>query len=1435
MLFSQLNELFHHFRLTLSLTVILVMLGAVGFVVISKEEDPHLANRYGSITVIYPGADSEKIQSNVMVPLEKKLRTITSIKIIETRIRSQFSYMYIELKDNVTDIEKEWNEIDRILSEQRLKFPRGVSDVKLDRDAIDLEAIIVSIQGVTDSLTLGREGLKFKQYLESISGVREVKMHGDPKIGMDIDVDSVELARRGLTLGQLIQQVERSNLHLSAGSYEGQSPFVQLMVKNSIDDVNDLRALPILYPRMTAAPLGEIAKIQYGVKKNQDSRARVNGDEAIILGLVPEHPMDIIRWGESVKNSITNYQKNNPHLKLSYITYQPSRTLDRINDLAISLLEGMVLVIVVLGLWMGWRIGLVVALSVPMISMIGFGVYYLGGGVLHQISLAALLLSLGQFIDNVTVIAEGTQRRIDEGKNSVEAALETARQFKIPMIFATGTAVASFLPLLSSEGATAEFTIAIPIIAVITLLVSYFFSIYTTPLFCALLLRPQTKRQKIHVSNILLEKIYAHPKMIVLGTAIIFLLSATGLVFVKKEFFPGADRNEFTLTLEMPEGTSIEDTDRYARLIESELKQRKDLLQFSTYVGQTTPYYYYSVRPETNISHVAEFLLTTKDFARNLEVANSIITKVRTKLPASARISHRQLKQGAPVKADIEFEVYGDNLKELSDFAHEFISHNKRLEGAVNIRTSAPLFVPSIKVELKEEEALEKNFDRNQLALNILAFTQGIEISHYFDDGERLPMRISLTDSGQNKNWERTSRLKIIPTTYRDYSLAELTKTKELHTPTVIDRKNGRMMISILADLVPGYGFNQVGPVIETNLHKAISHKNWEIKVAGQEGESSTANLAILRALPFGLILLLVCLLLEFRSFRKLLLVMISVGLVSLGVTPGLLIGNQPFGFMSLLGILALVGIVVNNAILIIEAIEEVKITEPDLTLAIRKALLLRTRPILMTTIMTLLGLLPLAFENSTLWPPMAWAMISGLVISTVMSLFFLPASYELLFQREGISGIRKSVAVVIASFTLLIPMSWAREYDLAELINQADQTDQWIANENLNQADEFESKGIWRSAFLPKLSGSVERVMNDRVLFLEGGSGLIPYGRIAYNVGGLILEQPIIHPGTMFYGFSSVEKKAQAQKETRSFENEKIRLDLLIGGLSILQILEQIDLQKKLIENLNLQYKEVERLFRQGKTGRSDLAKIEVEQVKISRLIIELQERQNEIKEKIRIHFSDFETVKLKSINFFAQKDDPFFQGRSTKGSLRGDIRSVELLISSFEDAYGAAKASYLPRLSLLGRYNNTDQGFLVKNQAWYSLSLQLQWSIFDGGVQMAEKNRYLLQQRAFEHSRRALVREQEAEEKNFSREILRLKADEETYAKTEQKVRMILKDERLYYKVGKITLNQVLETERLWIEQKIKYIDSVFNRWKKGVEYLYSQGIVIDEKIFQ
>ncbi len=1407
--------------------MIFTILGILGFVSIPKEEDPHLKNRFGAIKVIYPGAEPDQIEKKVVAPLEIKLQSITDIKKIETTIRPQYAVLVMELQDGTKDIENSWNEIERELNELKENFPVGVTEAKLDREASQLEAILLSYAVGDDPVELSKGIYEFKNLLESQKGVKEVIVHGDPELGLNVEINSTKLASQGISVASIINIIEQSNRGIPSGVLNNNGDVLQFKSKNSIENVDDLKKLPLLFPRLTAGILSDVSKVELKENKIPNSIVRHNSKRSVVFGLIPEHPIDTLKWGEDISQFVDQFKKSNPRIQLEFVTYQPSRTSERISDLSDSLLLGIISVIVVLGLWMGWRIGMVVALSVPMISIIGFGIYYIGGGVLHQISLAALLLSLGQFIDNVTVIAEGTQRKIDDGEEPVEASKNVADSFKVPMIFATGTAVAAFLPLLSSQGTTSEFTFSIPLIAVITLFVSYFFAIYVTPLLCAFLLKKSSKDVVEKPLPKWVGEIYKKPKLIILVTIVLFIFSGIGFLKVKKEFFPGADRNEFSLIVELPQGKSIFESDKLVKKLETKMDTMNEISSYTSFVGQSTPQYYYSLIVDKRVPHLAEILIKTKDLTKNLQVAEELIKFSKDNFDSQVRVSHKQLMQGPPVKAAIVFDIYGDNLDSLAQFAHDFIIQNKNLKGVQNLRTNAPLMNDSFFVNLNESTALERGFDRNQLSINLLAFSQGVESTYFYVNGERFPIRVSIENKITKDVWDELRQIKVIPSQYKDYSLGEVTNKSIVKTKTSILRKNGKRMIQIMADLNPGFGLNQVSPILLKNILNSLPDKSWSISQGGQVGESDTANLALLRALPLGIIILIGCLLIEFRSFRKLSLVMLSVSLVAVGVTPGLLIGNQPFGFMSLLGILALAGIIVNNSILIIEAIEEARSRGLSVKDSIAKALALRTRPILMTTVMTLLGLLPLAFEKSTLWPPLAWTMISGLIVSTVLSLFFLPACYEILFKKSKIP------VVIFAILFLPIHSGWSKSYDLSEIVQKIEESDQWQAQVSGKIADHYESKSIDRKIFYPKANAFFERTMNDRNLFSGSAAGPVVFGKKSYNVGGVLVEQTLLDPAQMVFGAKASELNALSKSSMKDFENQKLKTQVLIMAIKSTEISYQINLLDQLLMNLRKQLKEVDRLYRQGKTSKSDLIKIEVEQVRVERSKADFIEQQRNIFSGLKIYFEDLESVNQYKLSFFESNLEYLLDKSNIEE--RSDLKSIDFSLASLSKATDASKASYLPKVSLIGRYNNTDQGLIVDNKSWFTLGITVQWSLFDGGAQYFDAKKYTNQRIGLEHQRRSLKKSQSTEQKIFENEFTRLKVDMNSYSLTKKKVLIILDDEQRFYNLGKIPLNQVLETERLSINQQSKYLESVFKIWTFGLENKLSQGIPINDEIFK
>ncbi len=1409
---KKIDLFFPHYRLTIAMTIILTMLGIAAAITIPKEEDPKLLNRNGFIRIVLPGADTEKIEDWIVKPLEAKLLSVSAIKEIETKIRPEISILKIELKSSIKDTDRAWNEVQRELDAQKSKFPASVTDVELERDVMDLESVLISVEA-EDLNILSDEAFRLKTYLEGMSGVKKVRLHGDPEIGMEINVSSERLAKSGLTMPRLIDQVRTKNLSLPSGTFSDLSGMTQLKTKNSLNNIQELKEVPIVYSNLKSGVLADIAQITKSPTPVPHSIVRTNGKRSIIVSITSESPIDIIQWGELIKSKIQNYRPLKNETTLSIVAFQPNRSLVRIKELSTSLIQGMLSVIIILGFWMGWRIGLVVAISVPVISLIGFAFYFIGGGVLHQISMAALLLSLGQFIDNVTVVAESTQRMIEDGIDPVEAASSSAKQFRKPMIFATGTAIAAFLPLLASEGAPAEFTSSIPLIAVITLLISYFFSLQTTPVLCGLILKKSKVKPIIKGAN-WVQKISSKPTLVVAISIVVFILSTVSFFFLPKQFFPGADRNEFSVSLYLPEASSIFQTELFSRDVEKFLLAHPEVTNVTTFIGQSTPHYYYSLMTDERVSNRADFLVSTKSPESNLIITKDLARRFKS-LPPKTYIIPKILNQGPPVEAAVELELFSDNYDQLVAGIHELLNNDLPKE-ASHLRTTAPLPLPSILFDLDETKAAERGFDRNQLALNLAASSQGIDLTYYFENGERFPIRIKQNTKAQ-KFPNSLSDLVAVSTVYQDAKISEFTDLEKGSTPSIIERKNGKRYIRVFSELSPGLGYDSVGAKVTSFIESGLSGQKIEIIQGGQSGESESANLSILRALPLGVMLLIGCLLYEFKSYRKLLLVLISVGFVGVGAFPGILIGGQTFGFTALLGILALIGIVVNNCILIIEAIEEEKEKGISTTEAIRKAIGLRTRPILLTTIMTLAGLLPLALENSTLWPPMAWAMMSGLVISTFFCLITLPEIYRRIF--------------ISLSFFILISHTEASTMSLKQLVIAVENSDSAQSAQSQFDAAESSKEAIFREAWAPKLSGSVERVMNDRDLFVASAFGPAPYGKNSYNLGGIELRQPILSLSTISGKLPAKKAEAEATKFMATMDIETTKFQSIVMALGILEIDEVVKLYEELLLNLKQQRKETQRLLPQGRTDPSDLVKVDVELVQVERNIANLSQKQFTLLNNLKTIIPDVDKIQPVSheILIKGSKENNGAEKKKFWG-----ISLVEKSIQAKEFGADALSYSYLPQVDLVAKYQNTEQGFLVNQTNWYSISIQLRWNIYDGGINLKKKQAML-----------ARIRSQSHELANFKRQnahsVLNLETEEEksqndilAFQQNSQKLKGVLIKERQFYQNGKVPLSQVLDTERLLIEQQQNYLRSIYQLARSRIEKNFQLGFKFDGEEF-
>jgi multidrug efflux pump subunit AcrB len=1006
---SLLEPLLQRRRLVLTTGLLMAAAGLLSWFTMPREEDPRLASRVGMIITVYPGAEATAIERQVLEPLEDELGEVEAVKTISATARTGVLITNIQLRDATEgeEVIEAWADVEDAIDRAQREFPDGVLEPELTDDLMARqEGVVLAITGSEDLFELDDAAELVERRLLAIPTVSSIERIGAPDEQVVIELDDTEARRLGIDPLMLSSQLQSRNVTTPGGTLRVGERTVNVLPRGEFRDIDELRTTPIVLPSGAAVELGAVARVRRANSEPAKSLMRRNGQTAVGLGVIARSGIDTVSYGADVRAALADVAEEIAPLTVQEVTFQPDRVEGRLADLSESLLIGIGIVIAILFLAMGVRLGAVVGSIVPVVAFASLAVYAMGGGILHQISIAALVLALGLLVDNAIVMSEAIQVRIDSGMPRLEAALASTKELALPLGAATGTTLAAFVPMLMSAGPTGEFTRAIPVVIMLTIATSYVFAITFTPALASIILRPTVEpgaetRWSRFIGRVA-PLVHARPVLVIV--AAFGLVGGSGALagFVPAQFFPEGDRNQIVVGLELPEGTHIEATNAAARTMEAALQERPDVVEVATFVGRSTPQFYYNLNRKPNAPHVAQIIVVT-DSVQSVDAVQKWARTEGRRLVVDAEIEATKLAQGPPLVAPIEVRIYEDDLEELRESAEAVTRELRDISGAIEVRHDLGLGAPALEYEVDDAIAGRNRLAREQVALALLGETSGVPAGEYRADAEPQPIVIRSTAG------ERTPAQSLLTTDVNApgqpaVPLAQVARESVSFRPASIRHRNRKRVATVTAQLEPGVAFSDVLATLEPALSNSptleANDSDWEF--GGAAEGSGEANTAILMAAPIGLMLLLFFLLAEFNSFRRVGIILATVPLAATGVVPGLLIFGQPFGFMSLLGLLALVGIVVNNAIVLIDRIDSGRAEGLSLEDAVTDAVKVRARPILLTTATTVAGLLPLLVSNTTLWPPLASAMTSGLIASTLLTLAVVPSLYRILFGREA-------------------------------------------------------------------------------------------------------------------------------------------------------------------------------------------------------------------------------------------------------------------------------------------------------------------------------------------------------------------------------------------------------------------------------------------------
>ncbi len=1025
-----------HAALTRYLMVVLMLLGLAAYFQLGQDEDPPFTFRAMVVRTYWPGATAQQVAEQVTDKLERTLQEVPYADKIRSYSKPGESQIIFQIKDSskASEVANVWYSVRKKIGDMRGSLPGGVQGPFFNDDFGDVYGVIYALEADGfDYAELKTAADDVRQQLLRVPDVAKVELFGvqDEKIFVEI---SQRQAQLGLDLNQVLGQLNQQNAVESAGAVQTPLDVLNVRVAGQFGALDQLKAMPIRGSSGNQLRLGDIADVKRGYSDPPGVKVRHQGKEVIALGVSMTRGGDIIALGKSLDSLRDRLGKSLPAgITLVQVQDQPTAVKTSVNEFVKVLIEAVLIVLAVsfislglhkrdnaahLPLWRRYYIdmrpGLVVGITIPLVLAMTFLAMDYWNIGLHKISLGSLIIALGLLVDDAIIAVEMMVRKMEEGYDKVRAATFAYEVTAMPMLTGTLITAVGFLPIGLAKSVTGEYTFAIFAVTVIALVLSWFVSVYFVPYLGTLLLKakplPASGSHEEHFDSAFykgfrrtLNWCVEHRWLTIGATVLIFALGIVGMGKVQQQFFPDSSRPEIMVDVWFPEGTSFAANEATTRRVEQRLMQEAGVNTVSTWVGSGVPRFYLpldQVFPQTNVS---QFIVVPKD----LKVRESL----RVKLPAllatefpEVRGRVKLLPNGPPVPYPVQFRVVGTDplvLRERADEVKAVMRENANTRG-VNDNWNESIKV--VRLEIDQAKARALGVSSQSIAQTSRIVLSGSTVGQ-FREGDKLidivlrqPLseRDAITDMGNA--YLPTASGKSIP-------LTQIARPVLGWEPGVMWRENRNYAITVQSDIVEGLQ----GATVTAELQPALKalEDSWlakgqggyRIEVAGAVEESSKGSASIAAGLPVMLFLTFTLLMLQLHSFSRALLVFITGPLGIAGVAGALLVLNRPFGFVALLGVIALMGMIQRNSVILIDQIEQDRARGVPAWDAIVESAVRRLRPIVLTAAAAVLAMIPLS--RSVFWGPMAVAIMGGLIVATVLTLLALPAMYAAAFKVQ--------------------------------------------------------------------------------------------------------------------------------------------------------------------------------------------------------------------------------------------------------------------------------------------------------------------------------------------------------------------------------------------------------------------------------------------------
>lgn len=1004
-------------QIVLFLMILLAGVGALSYTKLGQSEDPPFTFKAMVIRTLWPGATAEEVARQVTERIEKKLMETGEYEKIVSFSRPGESQVTFMARDALhsADIPTLWYQIRKKVADIRHTLPPEVQGPFFNDEFGTTFGNIYALTGPGfDYAVLKDYADRIQIQLQRVKDVGKVELIGlqDEKIW--IELSNVKLATLGIPLQAVQQALQEQNAVSTAGFFETPSERVQLRVSGRFDSVEQIRQLPLRVGERTFR-LGDVARVYRGYNDPPAPRMRFMGEDAIGLAVSMKDGGDILTLGKALEAEFERLARGLPAgLSLRKVSDQPAAVKAGVGEFVQVLCEALVIVLLVSFFSLGVRTGLVVALAIPLVLAMTFAAMYYFGIGLHKISLGALVLALGLLVDDAIIAVEMMAIKMEQGFDRLKAASYAWTSTAFPMLTGTLITAAGFLPIATAASSTGEYTRSIFQVVTIALLTSWVAAVLFVPYLGERLLPDLAKRHAArHGNGGAAPDPYATPfyqrvrrvvawcvrrrKTVIVLTIAAFVGSVFLFRFVPQQFFPASGRPELMVDLKLAEGASLVNTGEKVRQLEQLLKQQQGIVNYVAYVGSGSPRFYLPLDQQLPAASFAQFVVLADSMQAREDLRSWLISTVEQQFPdLRARVT--RLENGPPVGYPVQFRVTGEHIEQARALAREVAEKVRENPHVVNVHLDWEEPSKAVFVEIDQDRARALGVSTRQLSSFLQSSLTGTAVSQYREDDELIEILLRGTSQERN-DLSQLASLSLPTDNGRSVALSQVATLTYGFEEGIIWHRDRLPTVTVRADIYdkvqPATVVKQVQPTLQGIRAKLPD--GYLLEVGGTVEDAERGQKSVNAGMPLFIVVVLSLLMIQLRSFSRTVMVFLTAPLGLIGVTLFLLVFNQPFGFVAMLGTIALAGMIMRNSVILVDQIEQDIASGLGRWQAIVEATVRRFRPIVLTALAAVLAMIPLS--RSVFYGPMAVAIMGGLIVATALTLLFLPALYAAWFK----------------------------------------------------------------------------------------------------------------------------------------------------------------------------------------------------------------------------------------------------------------------------------------------------------------------------------------------------------------------------------------------------------------------------------------------------